>query len=81
MAVGICCADHATPHYPQKLALTSPTSGGRSVSIVCSRTKATELLLLLVLLLMHPNYYEVAHDYTSFAFFFFSSDIVTVSTL
>jgi hypothetical protein len=28
--------------YPQKLALTSPTSGGRSVAIVCSRTKATE---------------------------------------
>jgi hypothetical protein len=28
--------------YPQKLALTSPTSGGRSVSIVRFRTKATE---------------------------------------
>jgi hypothetical protein len=28
--------------YPQKLALTSPTSGGRSVGIVSSRTKATE---------------------------------------
>jgi hypothetical protein len=27
---------------PQKLALTSPTSGGRSVGIVRSRTKATE---------------------------------------
>jgi hypothetical protein len=47
-AVGIRCADHATPLYPQKLALTSPTSGGRSVSIVRSRTKATELLLLLL---------------------------------
>jgi hypothetical protein len=30
--------------YPQKLALTSPTSGGRSVSIVSSRTQATEFL-------------------------------------
>jgi hypothetical protein len=30
-------ADHATPLYPQKLALTSPTSGGRSVNIVRSR--------------------------------------------
>jgi hypothetical protein len=30
--------------YPQKLALTSPTSGGRSVGIVFSRTKATELV-------------------------------------
>jgi hypothetical protein len=28
--------------YPQKLALTSPTSGGRLVGIVCLRTKATE---------------------------------------
>jgi hypothetical protein len=27
--------------YPQKLALTSPTSGGRSVGIVRSRTEAT----------------------------------------
>jgi hypothetical protein len=29
--------------YPQKLALASPTSGGRSVGIVRSLTKATEL--------------------------------------
>jgi hypothetical protein len=33
--------------YPQKLALTSPTSGGRSVGMVHSRIKATDLLLLL----------------------------------
>jgi hypothetical protein len=31
-----------TPSNPQKLALTSPTSGGRSVGIVRSRTQATE---------------------------------------
>jgi hypothetical protein len=31
-----------TPLYPQKLALTSPTGGGRSVGMVRSRTKATE---------------------------------------
>jgi hypothetical protein len=30
---------------PQKLALTSPTSGGRSVGIVYSRTEATEFVL------------------------------------
>jgi hypothetical protein len=42
-AVGICSADHATPLYPQKLALTSPTCGGCLVGIVCLRTKATEL--------------------------------------
>jgi hypothetical protein len=43
--VGIRCADHATPS-PPKLALTSPTSGGRSVGIVRSRTKATEFSLV-----------------------------------
>ena len=37
-----------TPLYPQKLALTSPTGGGRSVGIVRSRTKATEFSLVLV---------------------------------
>jgi hypothetical protein len=38
-AVGIRCADHATL-YQQKLALTSPTSGGRSVGIVRLRTES-----------------------------------------
>jgi len=33
-----------TPLYPQKLALTSPTGGGRSVGIVHVRTKATEFV-------------------------------------
>ena len=46
-AVGTRCADHMTPLYPQKLALTSLTGGGRSVGIVCSRTKATEFSLVL----------------------------------
>jgi hypothetical protein len=32
--------------YPQKLAVTSPTSGGCSVGIVCSRNQATELSFL-----------------------------------
>jgi len=41
-AVGTRCADHMTPLYPQKWALTSPTVGGRSVGIVRVRTKATE---------------------------------------
>ena len=41
-AVGNRCADHVTPLYPQKLVLTSPTGGGRSVGIVRVRTKATE---------------------------------------
>jgi len=37
-----------TPLYPQKLALTSPTGGGRSVGIVRSRTKATEFSLYIL---------------------------------
>jgi len=44
-AVGTRCADHVTPLYLQKLALTSPTGGGRSVGIVRVRTKATEFVL------------------------------------
>jgi hypothetical protein len=35
--------------YPQKLALTSPTSGGRSVSIVRSRTKAMDFFFRFML--------------------------------
>jgi len=45
-AVGTRCADHVAPLYPQKLALTSPIGGGRSVGIVRVRTKATEFSLL-----------------------------------
>jgi hypothetical protein len=41
-AVGFRHADHVAHFYPQKLAPTSPTSGGRSVGIVRSRTQATE---------------------------------------
>jgi hypothetical protein len=41
-AIGIRHADHVAPRYPQKLALTSPTSGGRSVGIVRSRTQDME---------------------------------------
>jgi hypothetical protein len=37
-------SERRSPLYPQKLALFSPTSGGRSVGIVRSRTKATELV-------------------------------------
>jgi hypothetical protein len=32
--------------YPQKLELTSPTSGGRAVCIVRLRTKATEFVFV-----------------------------------
>jgi len=45
-AVGTRYADHVTPLYPPKLAITSPTGGGRSVGIVRVRTKATEFSLV-----------------------------------
>jgi hypothetical protein len=47
-AVGIRCAEDATPTYRQNLALTSPTSGGRSVGTVRSRTQATESSLFVL---------------------------------
>ena len=47
-AVGTRCADHVTTLYPQKLALTSPTGGGRSVGIVRVRTKATEFIYIYI---------------------------------
>jgi hypothetical protein len=37
---------YMTPLYPQKLALSSPTSGGRSVGIVRSRTQTTVFTLV-----------------------------------
>ena len=46
--MGTRCANHVTPLYPQKLVLTSPTGGGRSVSMVRSRTKATEFSLVYI---------------------------------
>jgi hypothetical protein len=42
MAVGIRHANHVTRSIRKTLALISPTSGGRSVGIVRSRTQATE---------------------------------------
>jgi hypothetical protein len=46
IAVGMRCIDHATLSNSQKLALTSLTSGGRSISIVRLRTEATEFSFL-----------------------------------
>jgi hypothetical protein len=47
--------------YPQKLALISPTCGGRSVGIVRLRTKATEFVCL---------YTENVSNFFPFTFFF-----------
>jgi hypothetical protein len=41
--VGIRHADHVAPSIRKKLALTSLTSGGRSVGVVRLQTEATEL--------------------------------------
>jgi hypothetical protein len=38
--------------YPRKLALTSPTSGGRSIGIVRSRTEATEFSLVFLIIII-----------------------------
>jgi hypothetical protein len=48
VAIGICHAVHVTPSTHKKLSLTSPTSGGQSVGIVRSRTKATEFIFIYV---------------------------------
>ena len=53
--MGIRCADHVTPLYPQKLALTSPTDGGRSIVIVRSRTKATDFFFYLTYSLIYQH--------------------------
>ena len=59
--MGTRCTNHVTPLYPQKLALTSPTGGSRSVGMVRSRTKATEFSLLYISL---PSYSCVTQVYT-----------------
>jgi hypothetical protein len=53
--MGIRCANHATPLYPQNLALSLLTSGGRLVGIFRSQTKATGFnFFLLVVLFSRP---------------------------
>jgi hypothetical protein len=44
-AVGIRHADHVAPSSRKKLALTSLTSGGRSVGIIRLRTDVTQFFL------------------------------------
>jgi len=51
-----------TPLYPQKLALTSPTGGGRSVGIVRVRTKATEFVLFYILSVFFSSKCSLFHN-------------------
>jgi hypothetical protein len=60
--MGIHCSDHVTPLYPQRLALTSPTSGGRSVGIVRSRTQATEFSFSFFLSCIIKSVYAVTSE-------------------
>jgi hypothetical protein len=41
-AIGIRHADHVAPSIRKKLAITSPTSGGRPIGTVRSRTQTME---------------------------------------
>jgi hypothetical protein len=45
-AIGIRHADHVAPSIRKKLAFTSPTSGGRSVGMVRSRTQTMEVFII-----------------------------------
>ena len=53
------------PLYPQKLALTSPTGGGRSVGIFHSRTKATKFVCFWLMICSSSliSNYAVVHFY------------------
>jgi hypothetical protein len=53
-------ADYATPLYPQKLVLSSPTSRGHSVGIVHSWTEAMEFFCLFVFFLFYSSVDVVA---------------------
>jgi hypothetical protein len=52
---GIRHAHHVAPSIGQKLALTSPTSGGRSVGVVRSRSQATDLVICFFFVLWHSS--------------------------
>jgi len=72
-AVGTRCADHVTPLYPQKLVLTSPTGGGRSVGIVRVRTKATEFSFIYIYIYIYIlRYYKFVAKRRVYLFFLFS---------
>jgi hypothetical protein len=45
-AVGIRHTDHVSPSIRKKLAITLPTSGGRSVCVVRSRTQTMEFFFV-----------------------------------
>jgi hypothetical protein len=60
-AVGSWHVHHATPLYPQKLALTSPTCGGRSVCIIRLWTKAMEFSFQFITTWYHRQWQNGKH--------------------
>jgi hypothetical protein len=63
-------AHYATPFYPQKLTLTSPTSGGRSIGIVRSRNQATEFVLFCFVDVIQSHYILVTFCFNPQKFLF-----------
>jgi hypothetical protein len=61
------------PSIRKKLAITSPTSGGRSVGVVRSRTQAMEffLIYLVKIAVSSPDYVQTfsLRDLLSYAYF------------
>jgi hypothetical protein len=49
-------ADHVAPYIRKTLTLTSPISSGRSISIVHSQTKATELSVIIITVNLNINF-------------------------
>jgi hypothetical protein len=47
--LGIRHTDHVAPSIRKKLAITSPTSGGRSVGVVRSRTQTMEFVFIFLI--------------------------------
>jgi hypothetical protein len=60
-AVGIRHADHVAPSMRKNFAITSPTSGGRSVGIVRSRTQTMEFSLVLAETVRYMKLLEASH--------------------
>jgi hypothetical protein len=69
-ALGIRQPDHVAPANPQKLALTSPTSGGRSVGILSSLIQTTEIVLFNNTV-STPFWLEISEIHLQFYYFFF----------
>jgi hypothetical protein len=55
--LGIRHADHVAPSIRKKLAITSPTSGGRSIGIVRSRAQTMEFKFIISNIILDVIYF------------------------